>query len=205
MASDVCTHSQVVYSQYIVIDSAAILALYLRDSLHYAEDFCTAVLHIFNFFGQFCPIFGALLADSYIGNVSTIFYFMFLYATGWMGMVVVTLIGPGDGQFLPLLFGSLVLIAIGNGSIRACISALGGSQFALPAQADALQRYFSQYYFIYYAGILLSKIVPPSVRSSTQCLGREDCYAAVFGMLAVVFFMCWCEFNMCSVFVSIVL
>lgn len=79
---------------------AAVLALYLRDSLHYAEDFSTAVLHIFNFFGQFCPIFGAVLADSYIGNVSTIFYFMFLYAAGWIGMVVVSLIGPGAEQFM---------------------------------------------------------------------------------------------------------
>lgn len=95
----------------------------------------------------------------------------------------------------PLLFGSLVLCAIGNGSIRACISALGGLQFQLPEQNDALQRYFSQYYFIYYGGILLSKIVPPSVRVHTQCLGRSDCYAAVFGMLAVVFFVCWREFG----------
>lgn len=79
---------------------AAVLALYLRDSLHYAEDFATAVLHIFNFFGQFCPIFGAVLADSYIGNVATIFNFMFVYAAGWIGMVVVTLLEPGVKHFL---------------------------------------------------------------------------------------------------------
>lgn len=77
----------------------AVLALYLRDSLHFAEDFSTATLHIFNFFGQFCPIFGAVLADSYIGNVSTIFHCMFPYAAGWIGMVAVALIMPAGGSY----------------------------------------------------------------------------------------------------------
>lgn len=90
--------SQIITCSFVC--STAVLALYLRDSLHYAEDFSTAVLHIFNFFGQFCPIFGAVLADSYIGNVRTIFYFMFLYAAGWIGMVVVSVIGPGVVQFM---------------------------------------------------------------------------------------------------------
>lgn len=103
------------------------------------------------------------------------------------------LLTPNVRFHRPLLFGSLVLIAIGNGSIRACISALGGSQFRLPEQTNELHRYFSHYYFIYYGGILLGKIVPPSVRGSTQCFGRTDCYAAVFGMLALVFFVCWGE------------
>lgn len=47
----------------------SVLALYLRDSLLFSEDFSTMVLHIFNFFSQFCPIFGAILADCFIGNV----------------------------------------------------------------------------------------------------------------------------------------
>lgn len=52
----------------IKIFLAAILALFLRDSLQYSEDISTAVLHIFNFFGQFCPLLGAILADNYFGN-----------------------------------------------------------------------------------------------------------------------------------------
>lgn len=76
--------------KFFFIYFSAVLALYLRDSLNYSEDFSTSVLHIFNFFSQFCPIFGAILADNYFGNARTIFYFFFFYAIGWIGMVLVT-------------------------------------------------------------------------------------------------------------------
>lgn len=79
----------------------AVLALYLRDSLNYSEDFSTSFLHIFNFFGQFCPIFGAIIADSYLGNIKTIFYFMFFYAFGWCGMIAITF--PLDSS-IPLVY-----------------------------------------------------------------------------------------------------
>lgn len=91
----------------------------------------------------------------------------------------------------PMLFSSLLLISIGNGSIRACITSLGGHQFKLPEQTDALNTYFSHYYFVYYMGILLSKIVPPAIRADTQCFGKDECYAAVFGFLGSVFLCCW--------------
>lgn len=94
----------------------------------------------------------------------------------------------------PMLFSSLLLISIGNGNIRACITSLGGHQFKLPEQADALNTYFSHYYFMYYMGILLSKIVPPAIRADTQCFGKDECYAAVFGFLASIFLCCWSKF-----------
>lgn len=96
-----------------------------------------------------------------------------------------------------MLFTSLILIAIGNGNIRACITSLGGHQFKLPEQAEALNTYFSHYYFIYYSGILLSKIVPPAIRADTQCFGKDECYAAVFGFLASIFLCCWSKFLIC--------
>lgn len=89
---------------------------------------------------------------------------------------------------------SLILISIGNGSIRACVTSLGGSQFELPTQSMALEQYFSHYYFIYTLGILLAKIVPPEIRAHTKCFGEHECYTAVFGALAVVFLMAWREF-----------
>lgn len=62
--------------------------MYLRDSLKYSESISTLVLHSFNFFGQFCPIFGGIIADSYLGNVKTIFVFMFFYGIGWLGLLI---------------------------------------------------------------------------------------------------------------------
>lgn len=39
----------------------AILALYLRDSLNFSEESSMTFYHIFNFFSQFCPIFGMIM------------------------------------------------------------------------------------------------------------------------------------------------
>lgn len=69
----------------------SILALYLRDSLRFNEDFSTTVLHTFNFFSQFLPIVGAILADSYFGNAKTVFIFCIPYALGYLGSFLGTL------------------------------------------------------------------------------------------------------------------
>ncbi|CAD7093398.1 unnamed protein product [Hermetia illucens] len=169
-----------------------VLALYLRDDLYVSESLATIILHIFNFFSQFCPIFGAILADSYIGNVKSISFFFVLYAFGWIGLFATSFPVPVS-VILPVIV-SLLFIATGNGSIRACVTSLGALQFRLPEQSDDLAKYFSHYYFAYYAGIFLSKILPPSIRSHTKCFGKSDCYPAVFGTLALIFFTSWMVF-----------
>lgn len=90
---------------------------------------------------------------------------------------------------------SLIMIAIGNGSIRACITSLGGQQFEMPEQKNELNRYFSHYYFIYSAGIMLSKIIPPAIRAQTHCFGKTECYMAVFGALSTIFLAAWSKFS----------
>ncbi|XP_036331391.1 solute carrier family 15 member 2 [Rhagoletis pomonella] len=170
-----------------------VLVLYLRDDLYFSENFATIMLHIFNFFGQFCPIFGAILADSYFGNVRTISYFCMLYAIGWV-MLILTVLPNIGSSLIVLVSVSLLFIAIGNGSIRACITSLGAQQFKVPEQASRLAEYFSLYYFVYYFGILLSKILPPFVRAKTQCFGKTDCYSAVFGTLGLSFAASWVIF-----------
>uniref|UniRef100_A0A336M0P8 CSON006749 protein n=1 Tax=Culicoides sonorensis TaxID=179676 RepID=A0A336M0P8_CULSO len=172
-----------------------VLALFLHDSLHLSEDTSSAILHLFNFFSQFCPIFGAVLADSYLGNARTLFIFYIPYAIGYVGLVFTTL--PYMEQVFSattLVYVSLLLISIGNGNLRACITSLGGQQFNLPEQKPELDQYFSHYYFIYTLGILLSKIFPPEVRSVTTCFQEDVCYTAVFGMLCLVFFASWFVF-----------
>lgn len=69
----------------------SVLALFLRDSLKFDEEFSTAFLHTFNFFSQFLPMFGACLADSYLGNAQTIFLFCVPYAIGYVGTFLGTL------------------------------------------------------------------------------------------------------------------
>lgn len=100
--------------------------------------------------------------------------------------------------FSLLIYISLLLIGIGNGCLRACITALGGYQFKIPQQQHFLDRYFGLYYFFYYFGILLAKILPAYVRTEVRiepyCEEGEDCYPAVFGLTMIVFFISWIIF-----------
>lgn len=94
------------------------------------------------------------------------------------------------------------MIAIGNGCLRACITALGAHQFKLPQQKSSLDRYFSTYYFFYYTGILMGKLLPPFVRSNVlltpYCQEIGQCYTSVFLLIASVIVLSWVIF-LCGV------
>lgn len=95
------------------------------------------VYHLFVFFVYFAPVFGAIIADSWLGKFATILYLSIIYA---IGNVVVSLaaIGPlGLPQVETSMLG-LALVAIGTGGIKPCVSAFGGDQFVLPQQVTAL-------------------------------------------------------------------
>jgi solute carrier family 15 oligopeptide transporter 1 len=47
-----------------------------------AEDMSTMIYHAFVFLSYFTSIFGALLADSFLGKFKTIFYISIVYAIG---------------------------------------------------------------------------------------------------------------------------
>lgn len=99
-----------------------------------------------------------------------------------------------------IVYLALWLIAVGNGSIRAVIASLGASQFKMPAQSMGLDAFFSRYYFVYTAGILLSKTVTPSIRGMTKCFGQNNCYLAVFAVLATMFLLCFGSTFICAYF-----
>lgn len=90
------------------------------------------------------------------------------------------------------------MIAIGNGFLRACITALGAHQFKLPQQKSSLDRYFSSYYFFYYTGILMGKILPPIMRKNVlltpYCREIGQCYTSVFLLIASVIVLSWVIF-----------
>jgi dipeptide/tripeptide permease len=82
----------------------SVLSLFLRDSLLFDERFSIVVLHTFNFFSQFLPIGGAVLADSYIGNVKTVSFFFVPYAIGYLGILASTLPYLFSIQYVSYLF-----------------------------------------------------------------------------------------------------
>lgn len=78
----------------------------------------------------------------------------------------------------------LLLIAVGTGGIKPCVSAFGGDQFKVPEQAKQLAMFFSLFYFAINAGSLISTWVTPILREDVHCFGDQDCFSLAFGVPA---------------------
>ena len=77
--------------------------------------------HLFLSSNYFFPIFGALLADAFLGKYRTIFWLSLVYCAGHLALAL-------DDTRLGLTIG-LSLVAIGAGGIKPCVSANVGDQF----------------------------------------------------------------------------
>lgn len=80
----------------------------------------------------------------------------------------------------------LVLVSLGTGGIKPCVSAFGGDQFKLPEQKVQLSTFFNMFYFIICLGSLFAKTISPLIRSEIQCFGDKDCYSAAFGVPGIL-------------------
>lgn len=135
----------------------------------------------------FSSIFGGILSDVWLGKFKTILYFTIIY---WIGSTIVAISSipilniPAN---VTLIIG-LVLIAIGNGPIKACMPALGGDQFKLPEQAANAATFFSMYFFGFSSGSLIANSIAPILRKDFHCFGDEDCFPLAFGVSAIMMF-----------------
>ncbi len=100
----------------------------------------------------FFPIFGALLADGLLGKYRTIFWVSILYC---LGHLVLSLDPTRWGLDV-----GLMMIAIGSGGIKPCVSANVGDQFG-PRNQNLLERVYSWFYFSINAGSMFSTILIP--------------------------------------------
>lgn len=80
----------------------------------------------------------------------------------------------------------LLLIAVGSGGIKPCVSAFGGDQFQLPQQETYLASFFSFFYFAISTGSLLSIAIAPFLRADVTCFGETTCYPLVFFVPSVL-------------------
>ena len=129
---------------------------YLRDSsgmlspMNEAE--ATGWYHLFLSSNYFFPIFGAILADAFIGKYRTIFWLSIVYCFGHLALSLDdTRVGLGIG---------LTLIALGAGGIKPCVSANVGDQFGATNQ-HLLSRAYGWFYFSVNFGSFFSILLIP--------------------------------------------
>lgn len=160
-----------------------ILYIFFTSFLKLEKDTATALYHAFICLCYFTPIFGAILADGFIGLYKTILYLSMVYAGGEV-ILTLTSMGPlgAPNLYGPLI--GLILAAIGTGGIKPCVSAFGGNQFK-PTQNKYLASFFSLFYLSINIGSTIGTLITPVLRSDIKCFG-DDCYPLAFGLPAIL-------------------
>jgi len=110
--------------------------------------------HLFVSAVYFMPLLGALISDIWLGKYRTILYFSVLYCFGTLALAVNdTRLGLGAG---------LILIAVGSGVIKPCVSANVGDQFG-KTNKHLLERVYNWFYFSVNLGAFLSNLLVPEL------------------------------------------
>lgn len=158
------------------------------NHLKYSENTATMYFHIFVMACYFTPLMGAIVADSFLGRYWTILNISTIYAIGSIILAVAAI-----KSTIFLSFTGLLLIAIGTGGIKPCVSAFGADQFER-GQEKQRQRFFSFFYMAINTGGLLSTFFTPILRDDVSCLGENDCFPLAFGIPAILMLISVCVF-----------
>ena len=117
-----------------------------------SADEAKSYFHMFVAAVYFTPIFGALLADVWLGKYRTIIYLSLVYCLGHLALAL-------DDTRLGLATG-LTLIAIGSGGIKPCVSANVGDQFG-QTNKHLIERVYGWFYFSINFGSFISTLLTP--------------------------------------------
>jgi POT family proton-dependent oligopeptide transporter len=159
-------------TQYLVTSAGASDRMGDAEARQYFALFVAAV--------YFLPIFGAILAEGFIGKYQTIFWLSIVYCFGHFALAL-------NETRLGLIIG-LGLIAFGSGGIKPCVSANVGDQFG-ESNKHLLSKVFGWFYFSINAGSFISTIACPFLLASPS-FGPRWAFGipGVFMVLATIFF-----------------
>ncbi|KFQ49977.1 Solute carrier family 15 member 1, partial [Pelecanus crispus] len=174
----------------------AVLILYFKYFLQWDDNLSTAIYHTFVALCYLTPILGALIADSWLGKFKTIVSLSIVYTIGQTVMSVSSINDLTDHNrdgspdnvsvHIALSMIGLILIALGTGGIKPCVSAFGGDQFE-DDQEKQRTRFFSIFYLSINAGSLLSTIITPILRAQVCGIhSKQRCYPLAFGVPAAL-------------------
>ncbi|KAL1915653.1 uncharacterized protein VTP21DRAFT_6412 [Calcarisporiella thermophila] len=153
-----------------------------------SKEYSKVLVHTFSMLSYFTPLIGGAISDSYLAKYHTIVYLSILYFLGCVLLAVFSINGLlGTAPNIPVaaLFAPLVMIAMGTGGIKPCVSTHGGDQY-LPNQRQGIDWFFTVFYTSINAGATISMNVSPILKDNVQCFG-DSCYFGSFMMCALVF------------------
>ena len=146
----------------------SILYVYMADSLYRyhpafsarAQDLATAHFHLFTAGVYSLPMIGAIIADRLLGKYRTILWLSLSYCAGH------AVLSLTEGSVYGLWSG-LLLLAIGAGGIKPCVSAHVGDQFG-KNNWFRIRAIYQAFYFIINFGSTFSTLLIPWVFNLRQ-------------------------------------
>jgi POT family proton-dependent oligopeptide transporter len=111
------------------------------------------IFHLFVMGVYFFPLIGGWLSDTYLGKYRTIFWISLIYCAGHACLAVFE--SNPQGFYLGLL-----LIAIGSGGIKPCVSSFVGEQFTQANKHLAKLVYDAFYWTINFGSFFGSLLIP---------------------------------------------
>jgi dipeptide/tripeptide permease len=128
----------------------AILVIYFTQALQYKDNDAIAYFAYTTTLAYSSPVVGAIVADGYLGRYRTILYFSLVYL---LGLIVLT--GAASMTYFPdSAIGSdqtrletqrtftaigLILVCVGTGGIKPCVSAFGADQVMASISVSSVQ------------------------------------------------------------------
>ncbi len=153
-----------------------------------SDEKAKGVYHLFTAGAYLFPIFGAILADMFLGKYKTILFISLMYCLGHGALALMDL-GPATGKWdmYPLLMVGLVLIAIGAGGIKPCVSAHVGDQFG-KSNSNLLTQVFNWFYFSINLGAAASTMLTPILLAK---VGPWAAFGLPGVLMAIATFVFW--------------
>jgi proton-dependent oligopeptide transporter, POT family len=136
--------------------------------------------HFFITLAYLMPVFGGLLADWFLGKYRTILYISLFYCAGHACLAMF------ENSLQGFMFG-LVLIAIGAGGIKPCVSANVGDQFD-KTNEHLISKAFSIFYFSINFGAFFSTLITPWLMKT---YGPAVAFGVPGILMAIATFIFW--------------
>ena len=112
--------------------------------------------HSFVAWVYFTPLLGALLADIFLGKYRTIILLSIVYCLGHAALACMGMFGHSREW----MFAGLLLICLGSGGIKPCVSAHVGDQFG-SKNSHLITRIYNWFYFSINLGSFVSTLLTP--------------------------------------------
>jgi POT family proton-dependent oligopeptide transporter len=150
------------------------------DGLKSANAAANEKTHLFITAAYLCSVLGGFLADWFIGKYRTILWLSIVYCFGHLCLALF------DTNLNGFMLG-LMLIALGSGGIKPCVSANVGDQFD-EKNKDLIPKLYDIFYFSINFGALFSQLLIPYLK---EHYGASVAFGIPGILMALATFVFW--------------